>query len=149
MLHSSQAFRNFRRPSTVATLLLLSIFVACKKESAAEPEGYRVVSYDSRSGTWVVIHSGRVGGEFRRNRLLRACDLYKRGEHESQIGPHACDLRVGELLVSKHSPDEQGTYRDFVDIWEMSNDRLSIDRGEGANRVLQHFVILKSEMVQD
>lgn len=109
-----------------------------------------MVSYDSGTGEWVIIRSGTFDGKYQKKRLITVCDFYKWGDHEMVTGPHACDLRVGELIVSNHpNPDAQGKYPGFVDIWEMSAERLSITRGDGPDQAHQQFVILKSEVLPE
>ena len=62
-------------------------------------------------------------------------------------GPNACDLHVGETIIVHHEPDAQGTYAGFVDVWEMSPDRLAVVHGDGPDKVSQQFIILKNEVL--
>jgi hypothetical protein len=133
----------------VLLLLYLAFFGACKKQPQAEPEGYRVVSYDSATAQYVIIRTGTFDGKRLRKRMTVICDFYKWGDHEPVIASHACDLRVGELIVPHHAPDADGSYANFVDVFEMSPDRLSIDQGDGPNQVNQQFVVVKNEVLPD
>lgn len=136
---------------TIFLILLSSaaMISGCKKVSPPEPEGYRVVSYDFNTGQWVVIRTAIFDGKRIRKRLTMVCDFYKWGDRDPATGPHACELHVGELMVPHHQPDAQGTYQNFVDVWEMSADRLSVVHGDGPDKVSQQFVILRNEVVPD
>ena len=135
--------------ATNQRLLLLFSFLAllCGCAKATAP-GYRVISYDAGTGAWVIIYDGTIGGVHVKKRITAVCDFYKWGDHETVTGPQACSLRIGQLLVPNAMPGE-GHRGEFLDIFEMSADRLSVTTGEGPDRVNQQFVILKQELVSD
>jgi hypothetical protein len=119
-------------------MLLASLF-SCKK--AHEPEGYRVVSYDAASQQWTIIRNGTFDGKYMKKKLVIICTFYKWGEHEAVQGPDACHLQVGRLIVPNPMPD--GAHRNqFVDVFEMPSETLSITEGDGEERVMQQFKIL-------
>jgi len=49
------------------------------------------------------------------------------------------------MMVPSISNGKRG--KDFLDIYEMSPDRLAITEGDGPDRVSQQFVVLKQELV--
>jgi hypothetical protein len=137
------------RDVIVLAVTALVLAAGCTRKRQPEPEGYRIVSYDS-TGKWVIIRTGTFDGKFLKKRLTVQCDFYKWGDHEMVKGPQACNLEVGRLMVSKHpQQDSQGRFPGSLDIWEMSSDRLAITEGDGPDRVSQQFVILKNEVMPD
>jgi hypothetical protein len=122
---------------------------ACKREPQAEPDGCRVVSYDTVTARWVIIRTGEFDGKYLRKRLTVVCDFYKWGDHAPVQGPHACDLHVGELIVNHIEPDAQGKFSNYVHIWEESAEKLVIVQGSGPDHVDQQFTILKNEVLTE
>ena len=126
-------------------LVWLAFSVGCTRN--AEPEGYRVISYEN-PGKWVIIRTGTFDGKLLKKRLVVQCDFYKWGDHETVTGPQACNLQVGRLMVSAHpQPDANGKRPGWLDVWEMSYDRLAITEGGGSDKVSQQFIILKNEVI--
>jgi hypothetical protein len=118
----------------------IALLLCCSKPNP-KVEGYRVVSYDSRTGQWTILRSGTFSGEYRVKRMTVVCDFYKWGEHEPVNGKDACNLHIGRLMATT-------TGKDFLDIYEMSPERLAITEGYGADRVSQQFVVLKQELLE-
>jgi hypothetical protein len=128
-----------------AMLLISSLLLsACKK--AAEPEGYRVLSYEAATHQWTILRTGTFDGQFLRKRLVVVCSFYKWGEHEAVEGPDACHLQVGRLIVPNTRPKN---LQDFLMVTEMPTEVLSITEGDGPDRVMQQFNILKYELLPD
>jgi hypothetical protein len=136
----------FRR--IVPTLLLfsaLALSFGCRRH---EVEGYRVDSYDAVTGRWVLPRNGTFDGKYLTKRLVVVCDFYKWGQREAVVGSTACNLRVGQMMVPNPLPGE-GKRSEFLDIWEMSPDRLSITEGTEDDLIMQQFIILREEVVND
>ena len=120
--------------------------VACKSKPAHEPEGYRVIGYDAGTQQWTIIRTGTFDGEYLIKKLVVRCLSYTWGDHDTVEGPDACHLQVGRLivptpLINKATPDQ------FIDVYEMPDEVLSITEGEGADRVMQQFKILSYTVV--
>jgi hypothetical protein len=118
---------------------------AKSREASKEPEGYRVISYDSRTGKWVIIRNGTYEGRYLVMRITAVCSSYQWGKREPVYGPQACDLSVGQFLASNTNPTIP---QDFVYIFETGSERLNIIRGEGDDRVMQLLEILKCELLE-
>ena len=129
---------------TVASMAL-TFTIACKKEHPAE--GYRVVSYDAATHEWTILRNGTFDGTYMVKRLVVVCESYKWGEHETVMGPEACHLQVGRLIVPNTMPDEAHR-SEFIDVFEMPGEVLSITEGDGPDRVMQQFKILKYDVVR-
>ena len=74
--------------------------------------------------------------------------MYRWGGREAVTGPDACHLQVGNIIVPNPLPPE-GKREQFVDVYEMPSEMLSITEGDGAERVVQQFDILKYEVLPD
>jgi len=125
--------------------LAFLLFSACEKKKP-ELDGYRVVGYDALTHQWTILRTGTFDGQYLRKRLIVICSFYKWGDHEAVRGPEACHLQVGRLIVPNlfPLPDKR---REFLDVSEMPEEVLSITEGDGPDRVLQQFNILKYEML--
>jgi hypothetical protein len=134
-----------QKKSIMATLLGLLISTGCRKP---EQEGYRVTAYDGATYQWTIMRNGNFNGKYLRKRLIVLCDSYQWGQHESLSGEDACHLQVGELIVPNPIPGE-GKEQEFVDVYEMPQEMLSITEGHGDDRVSQRFKILKYEVLPD
>jgi hypothetical protein len=55
-------------------------------------EGYRVMSFDSTTGQWVILRSGTVDGKYVTKRMTVVCDFYKWGDRERVSGPKGVAL---------------------------------------------------------
>ena len=130
---------------TIVLPLLFTWSLGCTKQPEA---GYRVVSYDAASHQWVILRTGTFDGKYLTKRLRVVCSLYKWGEHEAVTGPEACHLQVGRMMLPNPLPPP-GKRNEFLDIFEMPNETLSITEGDGADRVMQQFTILKYEVLPD
>src|ERR1700733_1864410 len=129
----------------VATVLLAFVlFSACEKKT--DPEGYRVVSYDAFTHQWTILRTGTFDGKYLRKRLIVICSFYKWGDHEAVRGPEACHLQVGRLIVPNLFPPPDKR-QEFLGVSEMPEEVLSITEGDGPDRVLQQFNILKYEVL--
>lgn len=143
---------SYRMRVAAIVCLSLGLMFLCSctsKDKSREPDGYRVVSYDLATGKYIIIRTGTFENKYMRKRMTVVCSFYQRDEDQVREGPQACDLRVGQLIASNHSPNANGQYSDFVDIWEMTPEILSVQFGDGPNRTLQQFVILKNEVITD
>jgi hypothetical protein len=135
------------RMRTAALLALFVVCIGCTRRKL-EPDGYRVVSYDAATHQWTILRSGTFDGKYLRKRLTVVCSSYKWGERESVTGPEACHLQVGRLIVPNPLPDPEKR-QEFIDVFEMPSETLSITEGDGADRVMQQFEILKYEVLPD
>lgn len=131
---------------TLALLVLLGLSPGCTKKLA--PDGYRVLSYDATTHQWVILRTGTFDGKYLTKRLIVVCSSYKWGDHEPVTGPEACHLQVGRLIIPNPLPPA-GKHNDFLDVYEMPDEILSIVEGDGAERVMQQFAILKYEVLPD
>jgi hypothetical protein len=127
-------------------LSALVVSLGCKKRS--EPEGYRVVGYDATAHEWTILRNGTFNGKYLTKRLTVVCSSYKWGDHEAITGPDACHLQVGRMMIPNPLPPE-GKRQEFLDIYEMPGETLSITEGDGPDRVVQQFSILKYEVLPD
>ena len=137
-----------KTPKTFALVFLALAILSAGCTRKKEPEGYRVVSYDAATHRWVILRTGTFDGKFLKKRITVVCSLYKWGDHDAVTGPEACHLQVGRLIVPNPLPAE-GKRQEFVDVYEMPNETLSITEGDGPNRVSQQFDILKYEVLPD
>jgi hypothetical protein len=130
---------------SVALLLSIASFsTGCKRQ--LEPEGYRVVAYDGHTYQWTIIRTGTFDGQYLKKRLVVVCSSYKWGNHESVNGPEACHLQVGRMIVPNPLPGQ--AHRDqFIDVFEMPDQSLSITEGDGEDRTMQQFKIMSYEVV--
>ncbi|WP_158794457.1 hypothetical protein [Granulicella sp. L60] len=135
-----------RRQSLIIGLVVVSIFVtSCKKP---EPQGYRVVAYDGRTKEWTIIDSDidSETNKTHRKKLIVVCKSYKLGDHDFLKGSDVCDLQVGQLIstfIPKKDADREHV---FIDA---SDNQLYIARGDGDQKIVQFFDILKYEMLPD
>jgi hypothetical protein len=127
---------------------LLILCLCCASEKKAEPDGYRVVGYDASTHQWTIIRTGTFDGKYLRKRLTVICASYKWGDHQLVTGPEACHLQVGRLIIPNPFTSQEKR-QDFVDVSEMPEEVLSITEGEGPDRVMQQFNILKYEVLPD
>ena len=127
-------------------LALVILSLGCSQKPG--PEGYRVIGYDATTQQWTIIRTGTFDGKYLTKRLTVICSLYHWGDHEMITGPNVCDLQVGRLIVPNPFPPE-GKRKDFLDVYEMPGQILSITEGDGADQVVQQFAILKYEVLPD
>ncbi|HTK85126.1 MAG TPA: hypothetical protein VL625_08580 [Patescibacteria group bacterium] len=133
-----------KTPAALVALLLL--FVGCTKRP--EPEGYRVIGYDTETHQWTILRNGTFDGRYLKKRITAICSLYRWGDHEAVYGPQACHLEVGRMIIpNRFAPPEK--HNEFLDVYEMPDEVLSITEGDGADRVVQQFNILKYEVLPD
>lgn len=130
----------------LAALPLLLFSVDCTKRLG--PEGYRVVGYDAATHQWTILRTGTFDGKYLTKRLTVVCASYKWGDHESVTGPEACHLQVGRMITPNPLPPD-GKRQEFLDVYEMPSETLSITEGDGAERVMQQFAIVKYEVLPD
>jgi len=129
--------------------LLLALFIGslgCTKKP--EAEGYRIISYDAATHQWIILRTGTFDGKYLTKRITVVCSFFKWGDHGTVTGPDACHLQVGQMMSPNPFPPE-GKRDEFLDISEMPDEVLSITQGEGTNRVMQQFNILKYEVLPD
>ena len=129
-----------------ALLTLLALSPGCTKKP--EAEGYRVLSYDAGTHQWIILRTGTFDGKYLTKRLTVVCSSYKWGDHEPVTGTEACHLQVGRLIIPNPLPPA-GKRSEFLDVFEMPSETLSITEGDGADRVMQQFAILKYEVLPD
>jgi hypothetical protein len=125
---------------------ILFLVTGCRKPQ--EPEGYRVTSYDAATHQWTIIRTGTFDGKFLRKRLIVRCTSYKWADKQAVEGPEACHLQVGRLIVPNQIP-AQGHDNEFIDVYEMPSETLSISEGRGADEVMQQFDILHYDVLPD
>lgn len=126
----------------VALCAALLVTCSCNKK---EPEGYRVMSYDSKTHEWTILRTGWLSdgesnpSQFVRNRMVVVCNcrIDMRLGRKTLDGTDACNLQVGRLYATNGLPG------DFVRVYEPNADTLSIQEG-GA---VQQFAILKNEVL--
>jgi hypothetical protein len=126
----------------VAVLMLSVLLVGCSTQHP--PEGYRVVGFDNATKQWTILRNGTFDGEYRVKRLIAVCDFYKSGTHEPVSGPDACNLQVGRLIVPNMLAKDR---KKFLDVYEMSTDRISITEGDGDDRIMQQFTVMKYDLL--
>jgi len=137
-----------KRFAVVLLPVLLAVILLCvsctsEKSPKAEPEGYRVIRYVAATHEWTILRTGTFDGKYLRKRLTVRCSSYSWGQHDPVNGPEACHLEVGRLIVPNSKREE------FLDVYEMPGEILSITEGTGADRVIQQFDILKYEVLPD
>lgn len=135
------------RKIAVSLAALLIVLSGCKKP--APVEGYRVVKFDAASQQWTLLRNGTWDGKYMLKRLVLVCDFYQWADHPAVDGADACDLRVGEMIIPNSLDVHRKADEPFVDVFEMSGNRLAITTGDGANRVSQQFKIMSAEVLPD
>jgi hypothetical protein len=131
----------------LSTCIVLVLFLGCSCQKKAEPEGYRVLSYDGLTRQWIILHTETFDGKYLKMRLTVVCSLYQWGDHKAVSGPDACLLYVGYLMTPNLSPPA-GRDDKFLHI-SAAGEKLEITEGRGDNRVHQEFRILKNEVLPD
>ena len=131
-------------PARLVLVVLLTLSLACtrKRTEETDADGYRVIGYDARTHQWTILRTGTFDGKYLRKRLTVVCSVWKWGDREPVIGPEACHLQVGRLMIP-HQPNQVSRGR-FLDVFEMGDETLAITEGDGSDRVMQRFFILKS-----
>jgi hypothetical protein len=137
---------NTPKMQVLMLLVLVMVSVGCAKKRGVA--GYRVVSYDAVTHQWTILRNGTFDGKYMTKRIIVVCDFYKWGKHEQVQGPEACHLEVGRLIVPNPLPPA-GKRDEFLDVYEMPDERLAITEGDGPDRVQQQFIILKYEVLPD
>jgi hypothetical protein len=133
--------------SILLLTLALAAAVGCSSRTAVkEPEGYRVLSHDTKTGEWVILRNGTFDGKYLVKRITAVCDFYRWGNREMVKGPDSCDLRVGAMIVPNQFVKDGN---EFVDVYEMSPEHMAITKGQGENRVSQQLTILKYEVLPE
>ena len=127
-------------------LVVAHLNICCNKQPLVE--GYRVSSFDSTTGKWIILRNGTFDGKYLTKRITAVCDFYKWGDHETIRGPNACTLHVGQLMVPLHNRHGQRDMKNGLYVFE-EPDRLSLIEGDGENQVSQQFFILKNEIVPE
>lgn len=127
-------------------LTLLMVSIGCTKKP--EVEGYRVVSYDATSHHWIILGNGTFDGKYLTKRITVVCSFFKWGDHEANTGPEACHLQVGRMIIPNPLPASEHR-NEFLDVYEMPDEVLSITEGDGPDRVMQQFKIVKYEVLPD
>ena len=76
--------------------------------------------------------------------------FYKSADHEADTGRDACHLQVGRMMIPSPFPPA-GKRNEFLDIYEQASvdEKLVITEGDGVDRVMQEFTILKYEVLPD
>lgn len=129
------------------TALLLSVLVTgCSKEPKAEPEGYRVVGYDSRTHEYTIDRNVEFDGKYLVKRFVVRCVIFEWGKREPVRGEDACDLTVGRLYRWAHFNDQKQIDESVV---EASSDSMTITTDSGPDKVQQTFDILSIAVLPD
>jgi hypothetical protein len=134
--------------NTPGTVLLAASMLALGCTKKLEPEGYRVLSYDRSTHQWIILRNGTFEGKYLTKRLTVVCLFSKWDDHERIDGPDACHLQVGRMLIPNTVPPADKRYQ-FLDVYEMPNETLSITEGVGSDQLMQQFIILKYEVLPD
>lgn len=129
----------------LSTCIALVLFLGCSCHKKAEPEGYRVLSYDGLTRQWIILHTETMDGKYLKMRLTVVCSLSRQGDHEAVTGPDACLLYVGYLMRPNLFAERDD---EFLHI-SAAGEKLEITEGRGKNRVHQEFRILKNEVLPD
>lgn len=124
--------------------LIVALTIGCTKKPV---EGYRVMSFDSRTGQWIFLRNGTFDGKYLTKRITAECYCHEWGIQEVR-GRYACSLQIGSFLAPRSEKDEKGSVKTILNIYE-SADYLSIIEGDGDTRVRQEFTILKNEVLQE
>jgi hypothetical protein len=126
--------------------IVVAFTIGCTKKPIVE--GYRVMSFDSTTGQWIILRNGTFDGKYLTKRITAVCEYYRWGSRERVGGPNACSLRVGSLMVPRYGLDEKGNVKTVLYMFE-DPDYLSIIEGDGEERVSQGLRILKNEVVTE
>lgn len=81
---SNRTNRIFFLARTLVPIPFLSLTPGCAK--TAEPEGYRVVSFDAATHQWLIIRNGTFDGKYLEKRITAVCSFYKSDNHEAITG---------------------------------------------------------------
>ena len=141
----SQAKRNTKWLRLFILVIVAIINSGCTDKPV---EGYRIMSVDSATGQWVILRNGTFDGKYLTKRMTVVCQYYKWGNREKVTGPTACSLRVGSLMIPRYAKDEKGNGKTVLYMFE-DPDYLSIIEGDGDERIMQGFRILKNEVVPE
>jgi len=123
----------------------LKTLIDANRQQTSELEGYRVVGYEAATHEWTILRNGTFDGKYLKKRISVICESYTWAGHQSVWGPEACHLQVGQLIKPNPMPENA---RDFVDVFEMPGEILSITEGHNAEEVMQQFKILKYEVLE-
>jgi hypothetical protein len=139
---------------TFAAILLAVLMVSLGCTKKPEAEGYRVVSHDAATHQWIILRTGKFGGKYLTRRITVICSFSQWGDHEAITGPDACNLPVGQMMMTQADrffPPAGKRDEYLIDTYvdELPDDVLSITEGKGADRVIQQFKILKDEVLPD
>jgi hypothetical protein len=127
--------------------LMVAVFMAgCTKKPVIE--GYRVMSFDSTTGTYIILRNGTFDGKYLTKRITAVCQFYKWGSRETVNGPNVCALKVGSTLVPRFDTNGKDRVTSLLIVFEDPG-FLSVVEGTGEDRVLQGFTILKDEVVSE
>ena len=126
-------------------VIVIVVHIGCAKKAV---EGYRIMSFDSATGQWVILRNGTFDGKYLTKRITAVCEYYKWGSRERVTGPTACSLRVGSLMIPRYAKDEKGNVKTILYMFE-DPDYLSIIEGDGDDRIMQGLRILKNEVVPE
>jgi hypothetical protein len=110
----------------------------------AEPEGYRVISYDAQTCTYVILSSGTLDGSLLKKRLTVRCPSdpsFSESDAQGRVRC-SCVLQVGKLYTQNQTPKNR---QDRLVIVEAAQ-WLTIE--EGQSGVKQGFDIVKSEVIE-
>ena len=131
-------------------VVVLAIITLSNAGCAHKPivEGYRVTSFDSTTGQWIILRNGTFDGKYLTKRMTVVCDFYKWGNRERLSGPNVCSLEVGSLMVPHYRLDDKQNLKTVLYMFE-DPDYLSIIQGDGDDQVMQGFRILKNEVVPE
>src|SRR5258708_4157631 len=135
-----QYFRTSAFLLIASTMALCALWFGYRAITKNPVEGYRVVSYDSRTGEWAIVRNGVFDGEYLLKRFTVDCELYQDGNHDVEKGKNACALQIGKVYQFWTPADKK---TQFAMVYEMSPEIMVIVEGS----VSQHFSVLRQELI--
>ena len=128
----------------LAALISLMIVTAA---AAQQREAYQVVAFDAATGQWTIVDRYTdEKGVSSQKRIIAVCAFYKKNKHPMDKGRDACDLSVGQTIVSNIAPKAG---EQVVDVWFMSSKRMAMTfgRGDDPEGWTQQLDILRQEVI--
>lgn len=121
--------------------MAIAIGTGCSRQKA-EPESYRVVSYDAKTHEYVIYHSGTFDGKNGVKKMVVKCVSYRWRSQPEAKGDNACVLPVAAVPAWMAVSNDGMLTGDVVKI---QNDTLTVSSGikgaDGSHEVIQTFHI--------
>jgi hypothetical protein len=131
------------------TLLLLFLILtggvtANAQRSSKQPEGWRVVRYESKTQEWTIIRNGTFDSGYQVKKLVVQCKWFVDTDGRRTYGPEACGLRVGQFFGFKlNLLDPNAPLLNVDDL----GDTLLITEGTINRNTKQVFRIVSEQLV--